>query len=104
LLDHGFPWEAHELLELLWRAATGADRRLLQGLIQIGAAQVRHQAGDLRAARTLLARATEHANAGNTSAWWAAAAADARLAALEASLRANDPEPASTLRERPPRG
>ncbi len=36
-IDAGFYWEAHELLEPVWMALpkAGADRRLVQGLIQL---------------------------------------------------------------------
>ncbi len=45
LYNHGFAWEAHEVWEARWRAARGADRALLQGLIQCAAACVKAQLG-----------------------------------------------------------
>lgn len=41
LYDAGFAWEAHEAWEAVWMGAAGAQRELLQGLIQIAAAAVK---------------------------------------------------------------
>ncbi len=41
MLLHGFPWEAHEAWEHLWRGQAGADRSWLQGLIRLAAALVK---------------------------------------------------------------
>lgn len=59
-LADGACFEAHELLESVWLLATGDTRRLLQGLIQIAVAWHHWQAGNLRGAQGVLARA--HAN------------------------------------------
>ncbi len=54
LFDFGLFFEVHELLEREWRAATGALKTLLQGLVQV-AVGCHHQAnGNVRGALTLL--------------------------------------------------
>jgi uncharacterized protein len=47
LFNHGFYWEAHEVLEGLWLAAgkTGTVAELLKGLIKLCAAGVKEQQG-----------------------------------------------------------
>jgi hypothetical protein len=60
LYNAGFPWEAHEAWEGLWRvAAPGAHRALLQGLIQCAAAAVKALAGSATGARRLSVRASD---------------------------------------------
>jgi uncharacterized protein len=39
-------WEAHEVLESLWRVAEGSEKKVLQGLILVCAAFVHHQKGE----------------------------------------------------------
>ena len=39
-------WEAHEVLESVWRTSTGDEKRLLQGLILVCAALVHQQKGE----------------------------------------------------------
>ncbi len=58
LWNAGFPWEAHEAWETLWRGAAGAQRELLQGLIQCAAAAVKLAASAPGPAATLAARGT----------------------------------------------
>jgi hypothetical protein len=43
-------WEAHEVLESLWRVAEGEEKRVLQGLILVCAAFVHLQKGEMRVA------------------------------------------------------
>lgn len=59
LNDAGFFWEAHEILEAVWRAAPqgGRDRILLRACIQIANAGLKHRLGRLRAVARLLAEA-----------------------------------------------
>jgi uncharacterized protein len=61
LYNHGFPWEAHEAWEALWRSAPhGAPaRQLLQGLILIAAAAVKARGGQPTGARKLATHAAE---------------------------------------------
>ena len=48
-------FEVHEVLEAVWKTATGAERQALQGVIQIGVAFHHHAHGNARGARTLMA-------------------------------------------------
>jgi hypothetical protein len=47
-------FEVHEVLEAVWKTATGPTRQALQGLIQIGVALHHHAHGNVRGARTLM--------------------------------------------------
>jgi len=49
-------FEAHEVLEDVWRAAPELDRKFLQGLIQIAVALHHHSTGNLVGCRSLLKR------------------------------------------------
>ena len=59
LYNHGYPWEAHEVWETLWRQAPhgSAVRDLLQALIQCAAAAVHAVAGRAAGQRRLAERA-----------------------------------------------
>ncbi len=59
LLDHRFPWEAHEALEQAWRAwpATDPRRTGAAGLVKVGACWLKHWMGATRVARHLLVAA-----------------------------------------------
>ena len=50
-------FEAHEVLEDLWRKVTGPERNFYQALIQIAAALVHVQRGNPRGAVEMLAKA-----------------------------------------------
>jgi predicted metal-dependent hydrolase len=50
-------WEAHEVLESLWRVAEGTEKKLLQGLILACAAFVHHQKGESKVALGVARRA-----------------------------------------------
>lgn len=50
-------WEAHEVLESVWRVSTGKERSFLQGLILVCAAYVHHQKGEREVALAVLRRA-----------------------------------------------
>ena len=39
-------WEAHTVLEDLWKASSGAEKKLLQGVIIIAASMTHHQMGE----------------------------------------------------------
>lgn len=56
LFNAGKFFDAHEVLEDVWRELTGDDRRFLQGLIQVAVAFHHHSTGNLDGARSLLAR------------------------------------------------
>ncbi len=53
LLNHGFPWEAHEIWESGWRAVERAsvEGLLLQALIKVAAAHVKILQADLESSR-----------------------------------------------------
>ena len=53
-------FEAHEVLEDVWRAAPAAEKRFLQGLIQIAVAFHHHSTGNPLGARSLLVRGTRN--------------------------------------------
>ena len=57
LFNRGEFFEAHEVLEDVWRAAAIEDRRFLQGLIQIAVALHHHSTGNVTGCRSVLARA-----------------------------------------------
>jgi predicted metal-dependent hydrolase len=50
-------FDAHEILEDVWRAAPEAERKFLQGLIQAAVALHHHSRGNVVGCRSLLARA-----------------------------------------------
>jgi hypothetical protein len=54
--EHKF-FEAHEVLEDVWRAAPAPERRFLQGLIQVAVALHHHSRGNAVGCRSLLERA-----------------------------------------------
>ena len=54
--QHSF-FEAHEVLEDVWRVAPDRERRFLQGLIQVAVALHHHSRGNLVGCRSLLDRA-----------------------------------------------
>jgi hypothetical protein len=53
-------FDAHEVLEDVWRAAPAAERKFLQGLIQIAVALHHHTRGNPVGARSLLKRAAKN--------------------------------------------
>src|SRR2546425_7712089 len=53
-------FEAHEVLEDVWRAAPEPERKFLQGVIQVAVALYHHGNGNLVGARSLLGRASRN--------------------------------------------
>jgi predicted metal-dependent hydrolase len=53
-------FEAHEVLEDVWRAAPESERKFLQGLIQVAVAFHHHSTGNLVGAGSLLARGSRN--------------------------------------------
>jgi len=53
-------FEAHEVLEDVWRPARNPERKFLQSLIQVAVALHHHSRGNLVGARSLLARAAHN--------------------------------------------
>jgi uncharacterized protein len=60
LFNRGAFFEAHEVLEEVWRAAPAAEKRFLQGLIQAAVAFHHHSKGNVAGARSLLVRAAKN--------------------------------------------
>jgi len=89
--EHLF-FEVHEVLEALWKTASGDLRQALQGLIQIAVAFHHHAHGNLRGARSLLAEG--RARVAAAPAGTLVADTDALLAAtapIERALRGGAP-------------
>jgi len=63
LFDQGRFYDAHEVLEDVWRATQGDEKRFLQGLIQAAVALHHHSTGNTRGATSLLERALKNLSA-----------------------------------------
>lgn len=59
LLDAGFPFHAHEVLEGAWKAAPAPERPFWQGLAQIAVGLTHLQRGNARGAVALLRRGAD---------------------------------------------
>ena len=57
LFNRGAYFEAHEALELAWRAESGPVRELYRGILQVGVAYYHIQRGNYRGAVKMLQRA-----------------------------------------------
>jgi predicted metal-dependent hydrolase len=53
-------FDAHEVWEDVWRESTGAEKKFLQGLIQVAVAFHHHSTGNIVGARSLLERARKN--------------------------------------------
>lgn len=82
LLNSGFPWEAHEAWEDLWRGyARDSDAgRLLGGLIKLAAAGVKARAGNARGVARNTAKADAYLARVTAGACFGLATADLRRA------------------------
>ena len=63
LLNHGRYFEAHEVLEDVWRATPGQERQFLQGLIQVAVALHHQSTGNLEGAGSVMRRAAHNLSA-----------------------------------------
>lgn len=63
LFNEGSFFEAHEVLEDVWRAAPEREKKFLQGLIQVAVALYHHSQGNLVGARSVLERAARNLSA-----------------------------------------
>jgi predicted metal-dependent hydrolase len=63
LFNQGEFFDAHEVLEDVWRAAPSEEKKFLQGLIQIAVGLHHHSTGNKVGARSLLARADKNLSA-----------------------------------------
>ena len=59
LLDAGYPFHAHEVLEAAWKAADGPDRGMWKGLAQLAVGLTHLQRGNTTGAVALLRRGAE---------------------------------------------
>jgi hypothetical protein len=59
LLDDGWPFAAHEVLEAIWKNTSGAERELWRGLAQVAVGITHALRGNESGARTLLRRGAE---------------------------------------------
>ena len=59
LLDAGYPFHAHEVLEGAWKAADGPDRGMWKGLAQLAVGLTHLQRGNTTGAVALLRRGAE---------------------------------------------
>ena len=57
LFNQGDFYEAHEVLEDVWRETEGPQKTFLQALIQIAVALHHHRTGNMAGARSLLGKA-----------------------------------------------
>ena len=64
LFDAGLGFEAHEVLEPVWAAATGPEREALQGLIQVAVAFQHRANGNLAGYRSLVEEGVERLERG----------------------------------------
>jgi hypothetical protein len=82
LFNRGRFFDAHEVLEEIWRPARGGRRRFLQALIQVAVGFHHHSRGNLAGARSLLARG------GNTLTQYPSSYAGLKLDPLRTALDA----------------
>lgn len=59
LIDEGYPFHAHEVLEGVWKSAEGPQRELWQGLAQFAVGLTHIQRGNAKGAAALLRRAAD---------------------------------------------
>lgn len=57
LFNQGRFFDCHEAWEVVWKQAEGAERLLVQGLIQVAVALLHVERGNLRGARSVYAKA-----------------------------------------------
>jgi predicted metal-dependent hydrolase len=63
LFNAGEFFDAHEVLEDVWRAAPAEEKKFLQGLIQLAVGLHHYSRGNLAGARSLLARGNRNLSA-----------------------------------------
>jgi hypothetical protein len=93
-LDRGFYWEAHEVLEPIWRqlAVNSAERHLVQALIQLANASLKHRMGRRSASRRILQRVSAHLDGcGGADAVMGIALSGLRVCAADLAY-GNDPD------------
>ena len=60
LFNRGEFFDAHEVLEDVWRAAPAGEKKFLQGLIQVAVGLHHYSRGNVHGARSVLARANRN--------------------------------------------
>ncbi|MBA3845836.1 MAG: DUF309 domain-containing protein [Planctomycetes bacterium] len=94
--EHQEWWHAHEAWETAWKAYPGADRTVIQGLIQLTGANFHLDRSNVRAARALLTRAVTHLR--HDGAWpFALAPLVATAEGLTLAIDAGDAPPAMAI-------
>jgi len=63
LLDNGFPFHAHEVLEAAWKAAPDEERELWRGLAQLAVGLTHDRRGNAAGAARLLRRSADRIQA-----------------------------------------
>lgn len=59
LIDDGYPFQAHEVFEEIWKATSGERRQLWQGLAQLAVGLTHVRRGNHKGAVTLLRRSAD---------------------------------------------
>ena len=59
LIDDGYPFHAHEVLEGVWKSTEGEQRELWQGLAQLAVGLTHIQRGNAKGAAALLRRSAD---------------------------------------------
>ncbi|HEX2300132.1 MAG TPA: DUF309 domain-containing protein [Pseudonocardiaceae bacterium] len=59
LIDEGYPFHAHEVLEGVWKSAEGEQRELWRGLAQLAVGLTHIQRGNAKGAVALLRRSAD---------------------------------------------
>lgn len=61
LFNHQYFWEAHEAWEVIWQSLPeGPERRLVRALIQMAAAMLKMEVGEVEGAKRILSRVEEN--------------------------------------------
>ncbi|MFC5064037.1 DUF309 domain-containing protein [Actinomycetospora atypica] len=100
LLDGGFPFHAHEVLEGAWKSGPGDERALWQGLAQLAVGLTHAQRGNRRGAVSLLRRGADNLVDGTSVA--GRHGVDAEGVATWARTRADAAEAGGELEAGPP--
>ena len=102
LLDGGFPFHAHEVLEGAWKSGPDDERPFWQGLAQLAVGLTHAQRGNRRGAVSLLRRGAD--NVADGARWPAGTASTPRAWRRGRAPGPTPPRPAaSSGRDRPPR-
>lgn len=87
LLDRGYPFHAHEVLEGAWKSSEPAEREMWQGLAQLAVGLTHVQRGNARGAAALLRRGAERLSSREQDPPYGLDLADLRAGALALAER-----------------